>query len=160
MTNPVRSRPAASAAKKPVKSTTSRSEYLSVGETSRLLTDSIEWRVRRLAAPDMLSTDEAAELLKTTRVTINNWIKDGRCLAVEGPTRGRKLPHWQFAPAVFEHLPEVLVALGEDASGWMQLLYFETPSPALGGRSPRQALEQGEFERVVRLAALHATSDA
>jgi hypothetical protein len=160
MTNPMRSHSAVRAAKKSVKATPPQPEYLSADDTSRLLANSIEWRVRRLAAPDMLSTDETAELLKTTRVTINNWVKDRRCIAVEGPTRGRKLPRWQFAPSVLEHLPEVLAALGEDASGWMQLLYFETPSPALGARSPLQALEQGEAERVVRLAASHSTSDA
>ncbi len=116
-------------------------KHLIDSEHGLQIADSIEWRVRRLAAPDMLSTDAAADLLKTTRVTINNWVRDRRCLTVEGPTRGRKLLRWQFAPTVFEHLPKILAALGEDASGWMQLLYFETPSPALGSRSPRQALE-------------------
>lgn len=134
-------------------------EYLSMKESAHLLEGSLDWRRRRLDATDMLTTDETANLLGTSRVTINKWINEGRCVAVEGPTRGRKLPRWQFEPKVLDRLPSVLAALGDDHDGWMQLAFLESPLAALGGRTPRQALEQGEVARVEALAAAFATSD-
>jgi len=134
--------------------------FLSAAQSAALLDDSLQWRLQRLNAADMLTTDEAARLLGTTRVTINKWINEGRYLAVEGPTRGRKLPRWQFEPSVFARLPALLAALGEDRDGWMRLAFFETPQAALGGRTPRQALEQGDAERVERFVEAFATSDA
>jgi len=32
------------------------------------------------------------------RVTINDWIKSGRCIGVSNLRRGFKLPRWQFEP--------------------------------------------------------------
>lgn len=133
--------------------------YYSAAATKDLLAGSIEWRLKRLAAGDMLSTDDAAKLLGTNRVTINNWIRDRRYFAVEGPTRGWKLPRWQFQPPVCDDLSKILDVLDADESGWLTLLFLETPAAALDGRTPRQALEQGEVKRVVQLAQAYATAD-
>ena len=136
------------------------SAYYSAEATNDLLAGSIEWRLKRLAAGDMLSTDDAAKLLGTNRVTINNWIRERRYFAVEGPTRGHKLPRWQFQPPVCDKLAKILDILGADEAGWLTLLFLETPAAALDGRTPRQALEQGEVKRVMQLAQAYATADA
>jgi len=135
------------------------SAYYSATATKDLLAGSIEWRLKRLAAGDMLSTDDAAKLLGTNRVTINNWIRERRYFAVEGPTRGWKLPRWQFQPPVCDELFKILDVLSADESGWQTLLFLETPAAALAGRTPRQALEQGEVQRVTQLAQVYTTAD-
>jgi len=100
----------------------------------------------------MISTEEAAELGGTTRVTINAWIKAGRCIGVAHLRRGFKLPRWQFEPQVFPVIEQLAAGLGT-ADGWQLLSFLETPLPALDGLSPRTALEQGvPAQRIVDLA--------
>lgn len=117
-----------------------------------MLQASLSVRHARLNAGDMLTTDEAAALVGTSRVTINAWIKKGRAIGLSQTTRGFKLPKWQFEPAMWAALPNIAVALG-CTEGWAILSFLETPSGALGGLSPRAAIEQGQTDRVLALAA-------
>jgi len=135
--------------------TTSRraeSPYATVKETNDLLRTGMAFRTERLAADDMVSTDRAAELAGTSRVTINAWIKEGRCIGLTRATRGYRLPTWQFEPAIWNLLSALSKALGT-TDGWSLLEFLETPSDALGGKSPRVAIEQGRSERVLAIAA-------
>ena len=135
-----------------------RSDYLSEEESQALLGNSLAWRMRRLGLPDMTSTDKAAEELATTRVTINDWINAGRCIGLTRPTRGLRLPRWQFEPSIWPHIAKISKALGTK-EGWALLAFFETPSAALDGLSPRQMLEQGGLKRVLQVAGVETTSD-
>ncbi len=99
----------------------------------------------------MMSTDEAAALLGTSRVTINAWIGKGRCIGLTQTKRGFKVPRWQFEPAVWAHVAPIGQALGL-SEGWALLNFFETPQGGLEGLTPRQALEQGQAERVLAVA--------
>lgn len=60
---------------------------------------------------------------------------------------------------MFDHLPLILAALGEDPGGWMRLAFSESPLAALAGPTPRQVLEQGDVDRVEKLAAVLAAKD-
>ncbi|WP_157522141.1 hypothetical protein [Mitsuaria sp. 7] len=127
------------------------SSYVSVAETKALLAASQEWRQARLNADDMLSTEEAAVLAGTSRVTINAWIAKGRAIGLSQTRRGYRLPRWQFEPALWELLPALSKALGV-TGGWAILSFLETPLGGLEGVTPRQAIEQGRSERVLELA--------
>lgn len=127
------------------------SPYVSAAQTKALMADSLAARMARLDAKDMLSTDAAAELVGTTRVTINAWIAKGRAIGLTQTRRGFKLPDWQFEPALWAAVPQLSKALGTN-EGWALLAFLETPLGALEGKTPRQAIEQGESERVVELA--------
>lgn len=104
-----------------------------------------------LGSKDMVSTDEAAELAGTTRVTINTWIAKGKAIGLTQTRRGFKLPRWQFEPAIWEHIPKISEAL-DTQDGWTLLGFLETPLGGLDGRTPRQAIEQGKLARVIELA--------
>lgn len=119
---------------------------------SALLATSLAARNARLNAGDMLSTDEAANLAGTSRVTVNAWIKKGRAIGLSQTTRGYRLPKWQFEPPIWDILPELSSALGV-RDGWAMLTFLETPSGALNGISPKMALEQGESDLVLKIAA-------
>lgn len=67
-------------------------DYVTVEETRALLAISLGARNARLAADDMVSTDEAAELVGTTRVTINAWIDKGRFIGLIQTKPGFRLP--------------------------------------------------------------------
>ena len=132
---------------------TSKTEpYATEAQTAALLRLGAQYRRQRIDASDMITTDEAAILSGTTRVTINTWIKSGRCIGVTHLRRGFKMPKWQFEPYVFPVIRSLYDALGT-RDGWQLLSFLETPHDALDGLAPRIALEQGvSGERIVDLA--------
>ena len=126
--------------------------YASEAQTTVLLRLGAQYRRQRIEASDMITTDEAADLSGTTRVTINAWIKSGRCIGVTHLRRGFKMPKWQFEPYVFPVIHSLYDALGT-TDGWQMLSFLETPHEALDGLAPRIALEQGvSGQRIVDLA--------
>lgn len=128
-----------------------RSDYAAPAEVAALMADSLAMRQQRLAADDMVSTDEAAALVQSTRVTVNAWIAKGRAIGLTQTKRGFRMPRWQFEPAMWRALPPLAAALGT-TEGWALLSFLESPHGALGGRTPRQAIEQGEADKVLRIA--------
>lgn len=136
--------PLGSTVKAPRRSTTRAPAdgYAREAQTTLMLRSGAAYRCERIQAADMITTDEAATLAGATRVTINTWIKVGRCVGVAHLRRGYKLPRWQFEPFVFPHLQPLSQALGA-TDGWQLLAFLESPHPALDGKTPRVALEQG-----------------
>jgi hypothetical protein len=133
--------------------TSTADAYATEAQTAVLLRRGAEYRRQRINASDMITTDEAADLSGTTRVTINAWIKSGRCIGVTHLRRGFKMPKWQFEPYVFPMIESLSEALGT-TDGWQLLSFLETPHEALDGLAPRIALEQGvSGQRIVDLAA-------
>jgi excisionase family DNA binding protein len=99
----------------------------------------------------MLSTDEAAALTQTSRVTINAWIQKGRCIGLTRTKRGYRLPGWQFEPQIWSVLSELAAAL-KTTDGWALLAFLESPHGALNGLTPRTAIERGNGRKVLKLA--------
>lgn len=116
-----------------------------------LLAGSLAARQQRLGAADMISTDEAAQLAQTSRVTVNAWIAKGRAIGLTQTKRGFRLPRWQFEPSVWDVLPRLSAALGT-TEGWALLAFLESPHGALNGITPRQAIEQGQPDKVIQIA--------
>lgn len=132
--------------------TSTADPYATETQTAALLGRGAEYRLQRINASDMITTDEAANMSGTTRVTINAWIKSGRCIGVAHLRRGFKMPKWQFEPYVFPVIQSLSDALGT-TDGWQMLSFLETPHEALDGLAPRIALEQGvSGQRIVDLA--------
>lgn len=127
------------------------SNYASADQTRALLTNSLAARNARLTAEDMVSTDEAAQLADTSRVTINAWIDKGRCIGLTQTKRGYRLPRWQFEPSMWPLVPKLASAL-DTTDGWQLLAFLESPHGALDGATPRAAIEQGKAERVLAIA--------
>lgn len=126
--------------------------YATAAQSAAVLRSGAEFRKNRIAAADMLTTDEAAELAGVSRVTINAWIKQGRCIGISNLRRGFKLPKWQFEPQVFELIQPLFEALGTTDS-WSLLAFLESSQEALDRRTPLVALAQGESaERILQLA--------
>lgn len=132
-------------------STAKSRDYVPAADVRSLLAGSLAARQQRLAAADMITTDEAAQLVNTTRVTINAWIAKGRAVGLTQTKRGFRMPRWQFEPQMWDALQPLSTALGT-TEGWALLSFLETPSGALEGLSPRQAIEQGQAARVMALA--------
>ena len=131
---------------------TKPSEFLSPAETRALTANSATFRQQRLQAGDMISTDDAAALTGTSRVTINAWIAKGQAIGLSQAKRGFRLPQWQFDANFLGLLPKLSQALGT-RDGWAMLAFLETPHGGLNGATPRAAIERGDGARVLELAA-------
>jgi CheY-like chemotaxis protein len=111
------------------------------------------FRERERLLRDSLSTQEVASLLGVTRQTPHDRAKQRTLLAVEDKNQQR-FPPWQFDAfddnGVVNGLPEVLRALA--ASPLAQARWLTSTSPVFEGRTPLQALKEGEVERVVNEA--------
>lgn len=126
--------------------------YATAAQSAAVLRSGAEFRKRRIAAADMLTTEEAAELVGVSRVTINAWIKQNRCIGVANLRRGFKLPKWQFEPQIFDSIQPLFKALGT-VDSWSVLSFLENAQEALDRRTPLVALSQGESaERILQLA--------
>jgi len=136
---------------RPSSTTREQADYVPASEVRALLANSLAARQERLGAADMISTDEAAQLVQTTRVTINAWIAKGRAVGLTQTKRGFRMPRWQFEPSMWDALPRLSKALGT-TEGWALLSFLESPHGALNGISPRQAIEQGLSDKVIRIA--------
>jgi excisionase family DNA binding protein len=108
----------------------------------------------------VLSISEAAELLKSTRVTVYAWIEAKRLLAWRATRRGVLVPAEQIiGPGdVAPGIERVLAVIPDPAAAW-DFLTKESPyvNPA-ELRRPIDALKAGEIDSVI--AAAHSFLDA
>jgi hypothetical protein len=96
------------------------SPYATAAQTAAVLRSSAQYRRERMDAADMITTDEAAALAGTTRVTVNSWIKSGRCIGVAHLRRGSNYRAGSLSPPFGQHcsrLPNNL-AHPMDGSYW------------------------------------------
>lgn len=105
-----------------------------------------------ISRPDMLSADAFAELIGTTRMTVNSKRRSRQVLGLEGAKRGYRFPDWQVGPdgKPFAALPQLFERLG--GSPWAVYRFLVQHHPELGGRTAREALRQGNMKAVVEAA--------
>ena len=126
-----------------------RDEYVRVDhETLARSADQVEGR---LAASDMVPLD-SQDGISVGRNGELMGPGGGPVLALDaGPGRGGLVgPRWQFEPALQTVLGAIAAEL--DSTGWDLLSFLETPHGDLEGYTPRQAIEQGHADRVLRIA--------
>jgi hypothetical protein len=105
-----------------------------------------------LNGEDMLSADAFANLLGTTRTTVNAKRQKRQILGLEGAKRGFRFPQWQIGRdgKPFSTLPELFDRLGDDA--WAVYRFLVQRHPELDGMSGREALQQGKTKQAVEAA--------
>jgi hypothetical protein len=105
-----------------------------------------------VAEKDMLSADQMARLLGTTRMTINTKRRGQQLLGLEGAKRGYRFPQWQIGEdgKPFEALPALFDRLG--GSPWAVYRFLVQRHAELGGLTGRAALAKGRSAQVVEAA--------
>ena len=104
-----------------------------------------------LGGDDMLSAEDFAKLLGTTRVTVNTKRQNGQLLGLDGARRGFRFPVWQLNREGKPY-PE-LASLQEKLGGpWALYRFLIQPQSALDGLSGRDALERGRSKSVMETA--------
>ncbi len=127
------------------------SAYVSAKQTKELLACSAPNLRARLAAADMLNVEQAARYAHTDVATMRRWIAAGRAIALEMCRDGYRLPWWQFDPGIWGAIPRLAEAL-DTTQGWPLMNFLESPCAGLGGRIPRQAIQQGDLQAVLQAA--------
>lgn len=104
-----------------------------------------------LGGADMLSAEDFARLLGTTRVTVNTKRQNGQILGLDGAKRGYRFPDWQMDSdgKPFSALPILHERLG---GAWAVYRFLIQPQNELDGMTGRQALERGRTEQVLSAA--------
>lgn len=135
----------------PAAGISSSGRYASSTATKMLFNASSKARGERARAKDMISVAEAARLVAVEASTIRSWIRDGRVIAIDVPSKTPRLPRWQFENAMRDAIPGIAQALGTK-HGWAILGFLETPCGMLDGATPREAIERGRLSRVLDAA--------
>lgn len=96
-----------------------------------------------LAGEEMLSADAFAELLGTSRVTVNAKRQAGQLLGLEGAKRGYRFPAWQLDGdgKPYGELAPLLETL---RAPWTVYRFLVQHQGALDGLTGREALERGK----------------
>ncbi len=126
---------------------------MSVSVVRKMLREGWKQTDQRLTASDMISVSEAAALVGESPSTVRAWIAAGWCVGVKRGSSAVRLPRWQFDGDLLLWIGPITKAL-QPNSGWHVLSFLETPRGALEGRTPRQAIEQGDVDRVLLLASM------
>ena len=105
-----------------------------------------------LAGDDMLSADQFAELLGTTRMTVNTKRRNHLVLGLDGAKRGFRFPAWQVGEdgKPFAALPRLFERLG--GGPWSVYRFLVQAHPELDGMTGREALRRGKTDEALAVA--------
>src|SRR6185312_345463 len=104
-----------------------------------------------LASEDMLSAEAFAELLGTTRMTVNTKRQNGQLLGLDGAKRGFRFPVWQLNREGKPY-PELQVLQERLGGSWAVFRFLVQPHGELDGLTGREALEHGKSKAVLAAA--------
>lgn len=105
-----------------------------------------------LSGPEMLTADAFAELIGTSRVTVNSKRQTRQVLGLDGAKRGYRFPEWQVGEdgKPFAAIPELFRRLAD--SPWAVYRFLVQHHPELDGQTGRDALRRGQIDAVLEAA--------
>jgi hypothetical protein len=105
-----------------------------------------------LSGADMLSAEEFADLIGTSRVTVNAKRQSHQVLGLEGAKRGFRFPKWQIGEdgKPFAALPVLFDRLG--GGSWAVYRFLVQHHPELDGLTGREALSGGRMAEALEVA--------
>lgn len=105
-----------------------------------------------LASDDMLSAYQFAELLGTSRMTVNTKRQNHQLLGLDGAKRGFRFPAWQVGEdgKPFAALPHLFERLG--GGPWSVYRFLVQSHPELDGMTGREALRRGKSDEALAVA--------
>lgn len=105
-----------------------------------------------LSGADMLSAEQFAELIGTSRVTVNAKRQSNLVLGLDGAKRGFRFPDWQIGEdgKPFAALPGLFERLG--GGPWAVYRFLIQHHPELDGLTGREALRRGKSRQALEVA--------
>lgn len=110
------------------------------------------WAAEILTSDDMLSADQFAALLGTSRMTVNTKRQNHQLLGLDGAKRGFRFPAWQVDEdgKPFATLPALFERLG--GGPWSVYRFLVQTHPGLDGLTGREALRRGKSDQALEVA--------
>lgn len=114
------------------------------------------WAARERLYATGLSREQAARRIGVQPSQVTCLLRDGELFALDGAD-GLRLPAWQFDPKARRGRLEGIARVANAFPGRLLSLsrWMTVPHAALGGRTPRQGLLDGDVEQVATVAAHH-----
>ena len=105
-----------------------------------------------LSGDDMLSAEQFAELIGTSRVTVNAKRQNNQVLGLDGAKRGFRFPAWQLDRdgKPFAAIPALFDRLG--GGPWAVYRFLVQHHPELDGLTGIEALQRGKTAQVIEVA--------
>jgi hypothetical protein len=105
-----------------------------------------------LSGDDMLSAEQFAELIGTSRVTVNAKRQNNQVLGLDGAKRGFRFPAWQLDRdgKPFAAIPGLFEGLG--GGPWAVYRFLVQHHPELDGLTGIEALRRGKTAQVLEAA--------
>lgn len=105
-----------------------------------------------LGGHEMMSAEQFAELIGTSRVTVNTKRRNHQVLGLDGAKRGYRFPDWQVGEngKPFEALPALFERF--DGSAWAVYRFLVQHHPELDGLTGLQVLRRGQSSRAIAVA--------
>jgi len=103
---------------------------------------------------------EVAKLLRMSKQGVNRRRQNNRLIAIDRGRKGFAFPRWQFSEdgkhGVLDGLEDVLRILKQQGIfGWGVLSFILNPTVDLNGKTPLQAMRDGQLEDVILAASAH-----
>lgn len=111
------------------------------------------WDARQALYETGFTREQAAQRIGVKPNQITNLVRENKLLSFDGPD-GLRLPAWQFDPEAKRGRLEGIDRVAGAFPGrilWLSS-WMTTPNPALDGRTPREALLDGDVDLVVAVA--------
>ncbi|MES2264618.1 MAG: hypothetical protein V4724_39470 [Pseudomonadota bacterium] len=140
---------------KPAATSSARKALLAENEAfmANLATEAMADRQKNVQAGLLLTSREFCQRLQITRQAVSKAIKEFRLFSLDGPSGTLLYPAFFANPAANRRdLERVSQALG-DLPGPSKWQFFTTPKASLRGRTPIEALANGETDSVLVAAA-------
>jgi hypothetical protein len=104
-----------------------------------------------LDGDDMVTGEQLADMLGTSRMTVNTRRQNGQLLGLNGAKRGYRFPTWQLDAdgKPYAELAELHRLLG---GPWPVYRFLVQPHPELRGLTGREALERGKANVALEVA--------
>jgi hypothetical protein len=105
-----------------------------------------------MSSPEMLTADDFAARLGTTRATVNTWRQKHQVLDLEGAKKGFRFPAWQLGDdgKPFAVLPELFERLGD--TPWAVYRFLIQHHPEHDDLTAQEALRRGRDKEVLEAA--------
>jgi hypothetical protein len=119
---------------------------------ARAETRGAETAARLLSADDMLSADQFAAMIESTRETVHQKRRRGEVLGLKGAKRGMRFPIWQLIDGrrLLPVLPQLLAKF--DSEPWAVYRFLLQAHAELGGSSALDYLKAGRVDEVLSVA--------
>jgi hypothetical protein len=110
---------------------------------------------KKIARGELVSSKEMQDRLHVSRQSISRAVNEGRLFAIVGPAGANYYPAFYADPKHDRRLVEQVIRQLGTLPPTVKYHFFTSQSFSLNGKTPLEALQEGQLEQVLRVATSH-----